>query len=63
MHKVRPDEPSRQVALRVPTDLVLSLDRFCRDRHVKRSAVIVAALRAHLGKPNPAEAPANGETK
>lgn len=63
MHKVRSDEPSRQVALRVPTDLIAALDRFCRDRSVKRSAAIVAALRAHVGKPDPAEAPANGEAR
>jgi hypothetical protein len=52
------DAPSRQVMLRMPTDLATALDRFCRDRRTRRSAVIVAALRAHLGKPAPAEIPA-----
>jgi hypothetical protein len=62
----RPDpnktEPSHQVCLRVPTDLIVALDAFCRERGTRRTDVIIAATRAHLGARPPAEIPA-GATK
>lgn len=45
------------VGVRIPLDLVGAMDRFCRDRGVRRTDLVVAALRAHLSKPSPAATP------
>lgn len=44
-----------QVGVRLPADLVEALDAACKTRRVRRRAIIVAALRKHLGKLDPAE--------
>lgn len=58
----RPKRPylQTQVGVRLPSDLVVVLDRECRSRGVRRSTLVIAALRRHLGAPAPADA-ANGE--
>jgi hypothetical protein len=43
------------VGLRLPFDLIRALDMTCRINRLTRTRVIVAALRAHLKTPDPAE--------
>lgn len=50
-----------QIGVRIPADLAEALDAFCLERDVKRSEVVVAALRRHLGTPSPAETPVKRE--
>jgi hypothetical protein len=55
----RPKVPmAEQFMVRLPVDLMDAMDAFCSQRGVRRSAVAVAALRAHLNKPAPADIPA-----
>ena len=49
---------AEQFMVRLPVDLMDAMDAFCSQRGVRRSAVAVAALRAHLNKPAPADTPA-----
>jgi metal-responsive CopG/Arc/MetJ family transcriptional regulator len=44
-----------QVQLRLPADLIVEMDRICEEYYVRRSALIVAALRTYLKFPPPAE--------
>lgn len=52
-----PREPDPQVGFRCPKDLDAALTRRARQIGVKRSAIIVAALRRHLSLPSPADTP------
>lgn len=45
---------SIQTGVRIPVDLIAPMDAFCRERKIKRAALVVAALRAHLKTPDPA---------
>jgi hypothetical protein len=47
--------PSTAVGLRLPFDLLRALDMACRINRLTRTRIIVAALRAHLKTPDPAE--------
>jgi hypothetical protein len=59
----RPKVPmAEQFMVRLPVDLMDAMDAFCSQRGVRRSAVAVAALRAHLNKPAPADIPAGEKT-
>ena len=49
---------AEQFMVRLPVDLMDAMDAFCSKRGVRRSTVAVAALRAHLNKPAPADIPA-----
>lgn len=49
---------SIQVGFRIPIDLVGPMDSFCRARKLRRTDLVVAALRAHLKTPAPADIPA-----
>jgi metal-responsive CopG/Arc/MetJ family transcriptional regulator len=42
------------MALRMPVDLAEAMDALCRTGDLRRSELIVAALRKHLDKPDPA---------
>jgi metal-responsive CopG/Arc/MetJ family transcriptional regulator len=46
---------SRQFGMRMPLDLIMALDRTCRDNRLRRAEIVVAALRAYLGVKSPAE--------
>jgi metal-responsive CopG/Arc/MetJ family transcriptional regulator len=46
---------SVQMALRMPVDLAEAMDALCRTGDLRRSELIVAALRKHLNKPDPAQ--------
>lgn len=58
-------KPARsvQTGVRIPSDLVAIMDAHCRSKRVKRSALIVSALRLHLNKPDPADIPVSENTK
>jgi metal-responsive CopG/Arc/MetJ family transcriptional regulator len=43
------------MALRMPVDLAEAMDALCRTGDLRRSELIVAALRKHLNKPDPAQ--------
>ena len=45
---------SVQMALRMPVDLAEAMDALCASGDLRRSDLIVAALRKHLKKPDPA---------
>jgi len=45
---------SVQMALRMPVDLAEAMDALCASGDLRRSDLIVAALRKHLNKPDPA---------
>ena len=45
---------SVQMALRMPVDLAEAMDALCASGDLRRSDLIVAALRKHLDKPDPA---------
>ena len=53
---------AEQFMVRLPVDLMDAMDAFCSQRGVRRSAVAVAALRAHLNTPAPADIPAGEKT-
>ena len=45
---------SVQMALRMPVDLAEAMDALCASGDLRRSDLIIAALRKHIGKPDPA---------
>lgn len=45
---------SVSMALRMPVDLAEAMDALCVSGDLRRSDLIIAALRKHLGKPDPA---------
>lgn len=47
--------PSVQTGMRIPVDLAARMDALCAANGLTRTAIIVAALRAHLGVRAPAE--------
>jgi hypothetical protein len=70
--KPEPDKPQRKLvrrkrydttraALRLPPDVAAALNAFCRNRGVRRTDAIIAALRMHLRVPDPCGAPFKGK--
>lgn len=55
-HK-RITDRSVQIGVRVPLDVIVTLDALCAERRLMRSEIVVAALRAHLRLEAPAAKP------